>query len=66
MALLELSFLHKMAINISDDMAIDMDNMDDLFGDSTAGLLPETNPPPKELLERVDELRSGGCHQFVI
>lgn len=50
---------------MSDDMAIDMDNMDDLFGDSTAGLLPEDSPPPKELIERIEELRSGGCHQFV-
>lgn len=60
-----------MAVTIDDEMNVDMDNMDnmdnmdDLFGDGSNGLLPEAYPPPKELYQRIEELRSGGCHQFV-
>ena len=54
-----------MALTIDDEMNVDMDNMDDLFGDGSNDLLPEDHSPPKELFERIEELRSSGCHQFV-
>lgn len=54
-----------MALTIDDDMNVDMDNMDDLFGDGSNGLLSDAHPPPKELYQRIEELRSSGCHQFV-
>lgn len=43
------------------DEDVDMD-MDDLFGDGNALSLP-VRPPPKEVLRRIDELRSSGCSQ---
>jgi mediator of RNA polymerase II transcription subunit 16 len=43
----------------------EMDDIDDLFGDGT-GLLPSARPPPKELLQRIDELRASGCCQCVL
>lgn len=67
-----------MAITIDDEMAVDMDNMDnmdsmdnidnmdDLFGDGTGALLSEASQAPKEVFERIEELRSSSCHQFVI
>lgn len=45
-------------------MEADMD-IDDLFGDGT-GLSFSTNPPTKELCQRVDELRTGGCCQQIV
>lgn len=39
-------------------------DIDDLFGDG-AGLSFSTQPPTKELLQRVDELRIGGCCQQI-
>lgn len=54
-----------MALTIDDEMNVDMDNMDDLFGDGSNDLLPEDHSIPKELYQRIEELRSSGCHQFV-
>ena len=51
------------------DMDANMDDdMDDLFGDGAglAGLLPTAQPIPKELLQRIDELRSSGACQCVL
>ncbi len=36
-------------------------DMDDLFGDG--GLSLPSRPPTKELHQRLDELRTGGCCQ---
>lgn len=65
MARLELRYHDKMALTIDDEMNVGIDNMDDLFGDGSDGLLSEDHPPPKELYQRIEELRSSGCHQFV-
>ncbi|TVY15907.1 Mediator of RNA polymerase II transcription subunit 16 [Lachnellula arida] len=40
-------------------------DMDDLFGDAADLSLPTRPPPSKELHQRVDELRGGGCCQTV-
>jgi mediator of RNA polymerase II transcription subunit 16 len=40
-------------------------DMDDLFGDG-AGLALPARPPPRELFERMDELRASGCCQYVV
>lgn len=40
-------------------------DMDDLFGDG-AGMLPVSQPIPKEIYQRIDELRSSGACQSVI
>ncbi|KFY20265.1 hypothetical protein V491_03862 [Pseudogymnoascus sp. VKM F-3775] len=47
---------------MDDDMEVDID---DLFGDGAGGLLPPARPPPKELFQRVDELRGSGCCQSI-
>ncbi|OBT52775.1 hypothetical protein VE04_06832 [Pseudogymnoascus sp. 24MN13] len=47
---------------MDDDMEVDID---DLFGDGAGGLLPPSRPPPKELFQRVDELRGSGCCQSI-
>jgi mediator of RNA polymerase II transcription subunit 16 len=39
-------------------------DMDDLFGDGTGLSLP-SQPPSKELYQRLDELRGSGCCQLV-
>lgn len=68
LARLEPRYHDKMALTIDDEMNVDMDNMDnmdDLFGDGSNCLLPEDHPPPKELYQRIEELRSSGCHQSV-
>ncbi|KAI9737316.1 MAG: mediator complex subunit [Claussenomyces sp. TS43310] len=44
-------------------MEDDMD-IDDLFGDG-AGLPLPSQPPPKELFQRLDELRRSGCCQTI-
>ncbi|POS87746.1 hypothetical protein EPUL_001131 [Erysiphe pulchra] len=44
-------------------MEADMD-IDDLFGDGT-GLSFSAQPPTKELFQRIDELRIGGCCQQI-
>ena len=51
-----------MPLMMDDDMEVDID---DLFGDGAGGLLPPSRPPPKELFQRVDELRGSGCCQYV-
>ncbi|TVY50079.1 Mediator of RNA polymerase II transcription subunit [Lachnellula occidentalis] len=40
-------------------------DMDDLFGDAADLSLPTRPPPSKELYQRIDELRGGGCCQTV-
>lgn len=52
-----------MPLMMDDDMEVDID---DLFGDGAGGLLPPSRPPPKELFQRVDELRGSGCCQCVL
>lgn len=45
-------------------MDIDMNeinDIDDLFNDGSLPLPPR--PPPKELFQRIDELRGSGCCQ---
>ncbi len=51
-----LSF-HTIPLRMDDEM-----DMDDLFGDG-AGLALPSRPPSKELHQRLDELRTGGCCQ---
>lgn len=41
--------------------AMDLD-INDLFEDGTDLPLP-SRPPPKELFQRIDDLRGSGCHQ---
>jgi hypothetical protein len=38
-------------------------DINDLFGDGADLPLP-SRPPPKELFQRVDELRGSGCTQY--
>ena len=38
-------------------------DLDDLFGDTTS--LQIAHPLPKGLAQRVDDLRLGGCRQYV-
>jgi len=38
-------------------------DMEDLFGPDGGGLSLPTRPPSKELYQRIDELRGGGCCQ---
>ncbi|KAJ5047335.1 uncharacterized protein L3040_003162 [Drepanopeziza brunnea f. sp. 'multigermtubi'] len=40
-------------------------DMDDLFGDGGGLSLPSRPPPTKELHQRIDELRTGGCCQGI-
>jgi mediator of RNA polymerase II transcription subunit 16 len=49
-----------MPLMMNDDMDIDIN---DLFGDETVLSLP-SRPPPRELFQRVDELRGSGCCQY--
>jgi mediator of RNA polymerase II transcription subunit 16 len=50
-----------MPLMMDDDMDIDIN---DLFGDGADLPLP-SRPPPKELFQRIDELRGNGCAQYV-
>lgn len=43
-------------------MQVDLDDVDDLFGDGAPLALP-TRPPSKRLRQRIDELRTRGCCQ---
>lgn len=49
-----------MPLMMNEDMDIDIS---DLFDDGTGLSLP-SRPPPKELFQRVDELRGSGCCQY--
>ncbi len=49
-----------MPLMMNDDVELDID---DLFDDGTGLPLP-SRPPPKELFQRVDELRGSGCCQY--
>lgn len=40
------------------------DEMDELFGDGTGMNLP-SQPPSREIHQRLDDLRAGGCCQYV-
>lgn len=48
-----------MPLMMNDDIDLDIN---DLFDDGTVLPLP-SGPPPKELFQRVDELRGSGCCQ---
>jgi mediator of RNA polymerase II transcription subunit 16 len=43
-------------------LMMDEEMMDDLFGDG-GGLSIPSRPPSKELCQRLDDLRRGGCCQ---
>jgi mediator of RNA polymerase II transcription subunit 16, fungi type len=43
-------------------MQVDLDGVDDLFGDNVPISLP-SRPPSRRLRRRLDELRSRGCCQ---
>lgn len=45
-------------------MQVDLDDVDDLFGDGAPLALP-TRPPSKRLRQRIDELRTRGCCQQI-
>lgn len=49
-----------MPLIMDDDMDVDIN---DLFGDSADMTLP-SRPPPKQLFQRVDELRGSGACQY--
>lgn len=48
-----------MPLMMNDDMDLDIN---ELFDDGTVLALP-SRPPPKELFQRVDELRGSACCQ---
>lgn len=49
-----------MPLMMNEDMDLDIN---DLFDDGTGLSLP-SRPPPKELFQRIDELRGSGCCQY--
>jgi mediator of RNA polymerase II transcription subunit 16 len=49
-----------MPLVIDDTMEVDID---DLFGDGSALALPP-RPPPRELVQRLDDLRRTSCCQY--
>jgi mediator of RNA polymerase II transcription subunit 16, fungi type len=50
---------------INEAMQVDLNDVDDLFGDGVGLPLPQIHPPSKALHQRIDELRSRGCCQCV-
>lgn len=53
----------KMPMMLDDPMAVDLNDVDDLFGD-TVGLSLPVRPDNKNLLLRTDDLRRRGCSQY--
>lgn len=44
------------------------DELDDLFGDRQLGEIPDLphlSTPPRGLVQRIDDLRTSGCSQYV-
>lgn len=48
-----------------DAMQVDLEDVDDLFGDAAALALP-SRPASKRLRQRLDDLRQRGCCQYVL
>lgn len=53
----------KMPMMLENTMAVDLNDVDDLFGDSVGLSLP-VRPHNKQLIQRMDELRRRGCCQY--
>ncbi|RSL56616.1 hypothetical protein CEP53_006736 [Fusarium sp. AF-6] len=54
----------KMPLMLDNAMPVDLNDVDDLFGD-TVGLSLPVRAPSKQLQQRMDDLRSRGCCQTV-
>lgn len=53
----------KMPLMLDNTMPVDLNGVDDLFGDEPLSLQPPIQG--KQLFQRLDELRSRGCCQYV-
>lgn len=54
-----------MPLMLDNNMAVDLNDVDDLFGDGAPLSLANRNAG-KQLRRRMDQLRSRGCRQYVI
>lgn len=55
----------KMPLILDNSMQVDLDNVDDLFGDDVPLSIP-VRPQGKQLQQRLDELRNRGACQYEI
>lgn len=53
----------KMPLMLDNAMPVDLNDVDDLFGDAVGLSLP-VRAPSKQLQQRMDDLRSRGCCQY--
>jgi hypothetical protein len=53
----------EMPLMLDNAMSVDLNDVDDLFGDDVALSLP-VRSQGKQLQQRLDELRSRGCAQY--
>lgn len=54
---------NKMPLMLDSAVPVDLNDVDDLFGDGVALSLPERTQS-KQLLQRIDDLRRRGCCQY--
>lgn len=61
---------HKMPLILDNPMdgaamQVSLDDVDDLFGDGVPLSLAAQRPPSRRVLQRLDQLRTRGCCQYV-